>query len=148
MTLKSLPLDVERLGAALCVMVAPKVDPDGVQKVDRDGVATWAVSVALTPDDGRAALIEVSVPGEPKGLASGMYVKFTGLSGFFWEMNGRRGWRTGPRGWLRRFVRLARRRTPLRQSLPLRLRLGSRRRRGVGSDGRAVGRVVAGAVVA
>jgi len=91
MTLKSIPVEVGKLGPALCVAVAPKVDLEGVQRVDRDGVATWSVAVALVPQDGRAALIEVAVPGEPQNLTPGMPVSFVGLSAFFWEISGRAG---------------------------------------------------------
>ena len=90
-TLKSVPIEAGRLGSALCVLVAPKKDLDGAQKVDRDGAETWLVSVAVVPPDGRAALIEVSVPGEPKGLTPGMPVGFVELSAFHWEIDGRSG---------------------------------------------------------
>jgi hypothetical protein len=89
--LKNLPMDAARLGPALCISVEPKTDLDGVAKVDRNGVATWVVAVALRPVDGRAALIEVSVAGEPTGLAMGMPVTLVGLEGFFWEMGDRAG---------------------------------------------------------
>ena len=91
MSLKNLPLDASRLGAALCVSVQPKTDLEGVAKVDRDGVATWTVAVAMQPPGGRASLIEVAVPGEPVGLGMGVPVQFVNLEGFFWEMNGRSG---------------------------------------------------------
>ncbi len=91
MTLKNIPVDASQLGRLMCVMVAPKTDLDGVQRVDRDGSATWTVSVAVAPEEGRAALIEVAVPGEPQGLMPGMPVDFVGLVGFHWEMAGRSG---------------------------------------------------------
>lgn len=92
MSLKNLPLDAAKLGPALCIAVAPKTDLDGVQRIDKDGVATWTVSVAVAPPDGgRAAMLEVAVPGEPVGLGMGMQVSFVNLEGFFWEMNGRAG---------------------------------------------------------
>jgi len=91
MTLKNIPVEHARLGPVLCVAVTPKTDQDGVQKVDRDGVPTWSVAVAVTPQDGKAGLIEVAVPGEPQGLAPGMYVIFRGLTAFMWEISGRAG---------------------------------------------------------
>jgi len=91
MTLRNIPVEQARLGPALCVAVTPKTDLEGVQRADRDGVPTWSVAVALAPQDGRAALIEVAVPGEPVGLAPGTYVIFRGLTAFMWEIAGRAG---------------------------------------------------------
>lgn len=91
MSLKNLPLDTRKLGTAMCVSAVPKMDFEGVAKIDKDGVATWSVTVALQPDGDRASLIEVAVAGEPTGLAMGVYVEFVNLQGFFWEFNGRAG---------------------------------------------------------
>ena len=89
--MKNIPVDVGQLGVARAIAVAPKTDMAGVQRVDRDGVATWVVSVAVAPEEGRASLIEVAVPGEPLGLVLGMPVGLVGLVGSFWEIEGRAG---------------------------------------------------------
>ncbi|MFJ6217361.1 hypothetical protein ACIQGZ_29110 [Streptomyces sp. NPDC092296] len=92
MTLKNLPLDVDRLGSALCVSVEAKTDPEtGAVKADRDGAPVWAVGVAVRPEGRKAALIEVAVSGEPVGLDIGQYVRLVGLEAFWWEMGGRAG---------------------------------------------------------
>jgi hypothetical protein len=92
MSLKNLPLDVGKLGAALCVSVEPKTDAiTGVARADTDGVPLWVVSVAVRPEGRKGALIEVSVSGEPKGLLVGGHVALHNLEAFWWEMNGRAG---------------------------------------------------------
>ncbi|MEZ0064224.1 hypothetical protein ABIA32_000202 [Streptacidiphilus sp. MAP12-20] len=92
MSIKNLPLHAGRLGPALCVSVECKTDPTtGAVKADRDGVPVWMVGVAVRPDARRPALIEVSVSGEPEGIAPGMYVELVEPEAFMWEMNGRTG---------------------------------------------------------
>ena len=92
MSLKNLPLDVGKLGAALCVSVEPKTDTiTGAAKADLDGVPLWVVSVAVRPEGRKGALIEVSVSGEPKGLLVGGLVALHNLEAFWWELNGRAG---------------------------------------------------------
>ena len=92
MSLKNLPLDVARLGAALCISVEAKTDPvTRLGKATPDGVPLFVVSVAVTPTDRKAALIEVTVAGEPQGLIVGTHVALRGLEAFWWEMNGRAG---------------------------------------------------------
>lgn len=72
--------------------VEAKTDPEtGAVKADRDGVAVWAVSVAVRPEGRKTALIEVSVSGEPAGVEVGQVVQLHGLEAFWWEMNGRAG---------------------------------------------------------
>jgi hypothetical protein len=90
--MKNLPLDADRLGAALCISVGVKTDPmTGVIRTTREGVTQYVVAVAVTPAERKAALIEVTVDGEPSGLVVGTYVKLRGLEGFMWEMEGRAG---------------------------------------------------------
>ncbi|MGW2545031.1 SCO3933 family regulatory protein [Kitasatospora sp. NPDC001574] len=92
MSLKNLPLDVGRLGVALCVAVDAKVDPEtGVIKTDKEGRAVWTVGVAVRPEGRKTALIEVAVSGEPAGVEVGQVVSLVGLEAFWWEMNGRAG---------------------------------------------------------
>lgn len=89
--MKNLPLDVGRLGVALCVSVEVKTDLEGVVKTDKDGVEVWTVGVAVRPEGRKTALIEVAVSGEPSGIAVGQPVLLSGLEAFWWEMNGRAG---------------------------------------------------------
>ena len=92
MSLKSLPLDVARLGPALCIAVAVKADTlTGEVKKDTEGVTQYVVTVAFTPQDRKAALVEVTVSGEPQGLIVGTHVALRGLEAFFWEIGGRAG---------------------------------------------------------
>jgi hypothetical protein len=92
MSLKNLPLDAGRLGAALCVSVEVKTDPvTRLGKATPDGVPLYVVAVAVTPTDRKAALIEVTVAGEPAGLLVGSRVVLRGLEAFWWEMNCRAG---------------------------------------------------------
>ncbi|MDH6135038.1 hypothetical protein P3T37_004448 [Kitasatospora sp. MAA4] len=92
MSLKNLPLDASRMGIALCISVEPKTDLEtGAVKADRDGVPQWTVSVAVRPEASKAAVIEITVSGEPVGLGIGQHVILNGLEAFWWEMNGRSG---------------------------------------------------------
>ncbi|MFC1439779.1 hypothetical protein ABUW04_16095 [Streptacidiphilus sp. N1-10] len=92
MSLKNLPLEVSKLGAALCVSVEIKKDPDtGAVRADREGVPIWVVGVAVRPEGRKGALIEVSVSGEPKGLMVGGHVELHNLEAFWWEVGGRSG---------------------------------------------------------
>ncbi|MFC1436569.1 hypothetical protein ACEZDB_38650 [Streptacidiphilus sp. N1-3] len=92
MALKNLPLDAAKLGTALCIAVAVKADAlTGEIKKDTDGVTQYLVSVAVAPTGQRAALIDVTVSGEPRDLIIGTHVGFRDLEALFWEMNGRSG---------------------------------------------------------
>jgi hypothetical protein len=91
MSLKNLPLDAGKLGAALCVGVEQKTDNTGAVKADPDGVPLWVVSVAVRPEGRKGALIEVSVAGEPVGLVVGGYVQLHNPEAFWWEIAGRAG---------------------------------------------------------
>lgn len=90
--MKNLPLDAGKLGAALCVGVEIKTDPNtGAVKADPEGVPLWVVSVAVRPEGRKGALIEVSVSGEPVGLVVGGYVQLHNPEAFWWEIAGRAG---------------------------------------------------------
>ena len=92
MSLKNLPLDTGKLGAALCVSCEIKTDPDTkAVRADRDGVPIWVVGVAVRPEGRKGALIEVSVSGEPTGLLVGGHVELHNLEAFWWEVGGRSG---------------------------------------------------------
>jgi hypothetical protein len=89
-----IPVDVARLGLVLCALL-PEVKKDretGAVRKDREGREVWQVGVMVTELEGRrAAVISVSVPGEPVGLEAGAPVKVSGLVAQQWEMGGRRG---------------------------------------------------------
>ncbi|MEZ0095835.1 hypothetical protein [Streptacidiphilus sp. EB129] len=93
MTIKNLPLNAGKLGAALCVSLEIKTEfGTGEAKADKDGLIVWAVGVAVRPEGStKAAIIEVAVSGEPVGLGIGQFVQFTNLEAFLWEINGRTG---------------------------------------------------------
>ncbi|MEY9941279.1 hypothetical protein [Streptacidiphilus sp. MAP5-3] len=91
MSLKNLPLDAGKLGAAMCVGIEQKTDNTGAVKADPQGVPLWVVSVAVRPEGRRGALIEVSVSGEPEGLVVGGYVQLHNPEAFWWEIAGKAG---------------------------------------------------------
>lgn len=92
--MQSIPVDAARLGACTCVVAPePRTNPEtGQIRVDRDGVTVYQVGVAVREATGRrASVIEVSVSGEPKGIAEGMRVRFEGLTARAWEVGDRHG---------------------------------------------------------
>ncbi|WP_449282442.1 hypothetical protein [Leucobacter sp.] len=42
--------------------VAPKTEMDGTHKTDRDGVPLWTLQTLHTPETGKAALINITMP--------------------------------------------------------------------------------------
>jgi hypothetical protein len=92
-----IPVDAARLGACLCVIPPDeRRSPDGRQRTDRDGRPQWVVSVSVRQRDRRAVdVIDVVVPGEPRGLVEGAPVVFEELEAIQWAMEGRSGisWR-------------------------------------------------------
>jgi hypothetical protein len=90
---QNIPVDVARLGRAMVIVPPePKVNQEtGEVRTDREGNPVFTVGVAVRQDGRRASIIEVSVAGEPKGLAEGMPVKFVDLEAFSWAMGDRHG---------------------------------------------------------
>ncbi|MEV4925689.1 SCO3933 family regulatory protein [Streptomyces roseoverticillatus] len=93
--MQSIPVDTTRLGVLRCA-VAPEPKMTGLEekkevKRDREGNTVWTVGVMVRQDGRRVSVIEVAVPGEPKGIAEGVEVRLTGLEAFAWAMGDRHG---------------------------------------------------------
>ncbi|SFF54087.1 hypothetical protein SAMN05216251_11832 [Actinacidiphila alni] len=96
--MQSIPVDTARLGAILCVVPPePRVNPEtGQIRVDRDGNTIYVVGCVVRQVEGRRSdVIEVAVPGEPRGLDAGMRVEIAELTAIQWQMGDRSGtsWR-------------------------------------------------------
>ncbi|GAA3849056.1 hypothetical protein [Streptomyces sedi] len=92
--MQSIPVDTTRLGVLRCAVgPEPKLADyeRGEVKKDRDGNTVYTVAVMVRQDGRRVSVIEVAVPGEPKGLAEGTEVRITGLEAFAWAMGDRHG---------------------------------------------------------
>ncbi|MCC9310717.1 hypothetical protein LN042_27215 [Kitasatospora sp. RB6PN24] len=92
--MQSIPVDITRLGTMTCI-VAPEVRmanrETGEVKTNREGVPVYTVGVAVRQEGRRASIIEISVNGEPAGVAEGVRVTVTGLMAFSWAMGDRHG---------------------------------------------------------
>ncbi|TQF05414.1 hypothetical protein E6W39_28240 [Kitasatospora acidiphila] len=92
--MQSIPVDITRLGTMTCI-VAPEVRlanrETGEVKTNREGVPVYTVGVAVRQEGRRASIIEISVNGEPVGVAEGVRVTVTGLVAFSWAMGDRHG---------------------------------------------------------
>ncbi|GAA2657630.1 hypothetical protein GCM10010400_14010 [Streptomyces aculeolatus] len=92
--MQSIPVDTSRLGVLRCA-VAPEAKlsnyDTGEIKKDRDGNTVYTVGVMVRQDGRRASVIEVAVPGEPKGVTEGAELRLTGLVAFSWQMGDRHG---------------------------------------------------------
>lgn len=92
--MQSIPVDSARLGTMTCI-VAPEARlanrETGEVKTNRDGVPVFTVGVAVRQEGRRASIIEISVTGEPAGVAEGVRVNVTGLVAFSWAMGDRHG---------------------------------------------------------
>lgn len=92
--MQTIPVDVGRLGAVLCVVPPePKVHREtGEIRKDREGNPVWIVGVAVRQQGNRRMdAIEVAVPGQPQGIAEGMRVTVVDLVAIAWEIDGRSG---------------------------------------------------------
>lgn len=92
--MRSIPVDVARLGALLCVMAPePRMNQEtGQQRVDREGVPVFVVGVSVRQRDRRQTdVIDVAVSGEPVGIVEGMRVIIADLVAASWEIDGRKG---------------------------------------------------------
>ncbi|MEO3751757.1 hypothetical protein [Streptomyces sp. B6B3] len=92
--MQSIPVDISRLGVLRCA-VAPEVKISNFEtqevKKDRDGNTVYTVAVMVRQEGRRVSVIEIAVPGEPKGVVEGAEVKVTGLEAFAWAMGERHG---------------------------------------------------------
>jgi hypothetical protein len=92
--MQSIPVDTSRLGVLRCA-VAPETKFSNYEtkevKKDRDGNTVYTVAVMVRQEGRRASIIEIAVPGEPKGIVEGVEVRLTGLEAFAWSMGDRHG---------------------------------------------------------
>ncbi|WP_432045287.1 hypothetical protein [Streptomyces asiaticus] len=92
--MQSIPVDTSRLGVLRCAVgPEPKIaDFESKElKKDRDGNTIYTVAVTVRQDGRRVSVIEIAVPGEPKGVVEGSEVRVTGLEAFAWAMGDRHG---------------------------------------------------------
>ncbi|MEU0846038.1 hypothetical protein ABZ370_42245 [Streptomyces sp. NPDC005962] len=93
--MRTIPVDVARLGTLMCVVPAePRVNPEtGEVRTDREGRRTYVVGISVRqPETRRADVIEVVVSGaEPPIIAEGARVRVTDLVAISWEMGDRHG---------------------------------------------------------
>ncbi|GHJ30438.1 MULTISPECIES: SCO3933 family regulatory protein [Streptomyces] len=92
--MQSIPVDTTRLGVLRCAVgPEPKIADFESKEVkkDRDGNTIYTVAVTVRQDGRRVSVIEIAVPGEPKGVVEGAEVRVTGLEAFAWAMGDRHG---------------------------------------------------------
>ncbi|GAA0931079.1 SCO3933 family regulatory protein [Streptomyces rhizosphaericus] len=92
--MQSIPVDTSRLGVLRCAVgPEPKIADFESKEVkkDRDGNTIYTVAVTVRQDGRRVSVIEIAVPGEPKGVVEGSEVRVTGLEAFAWSMGDRHG---------------------------------------------------------
>lgn len=91
--MRVIPVDVQVFAGWMCVNPPePKIgDPaTGEVKKDREGNTLYVVAVvAMRGKD--SSVIQVTVPGEPKGLLIGMPLRLIGLEAVPWDVDGRSG---------------------------------------------------------
>lgn len=78
----------------MCVVPPePRVNQEtGQVRKDRDGNEIFVVGLSVRQQGNRRAdIIDVAVPGEPKGIAEGMRVTVADLVAVAWEIDGRKG---------------------------------------------------------
>ncbi|BCK70033.1 hypothetical protein Srufu_039860 [Streptomyces libani subsp. rufus] len=92
--MQSIPVDTSRLGVLRCAVgPEPKIADFETKQVkkDRDGNTIYTVGVTVRQDGRRVSVIEIAVPGEPKGIVEGTEVRVTGMEAFAWAMGDRHG---------------------------------------------------------
>jgi hypothetical protein len=92
--MQTIPVDVGRLGALMCVVPPePRVNQEtGEVRKDREGNVIYVVGISVRQRDNRRAdVIEVAVPGEPRGITEGTRVHIADLVAVAWEIEGRKG---------------------------------------------------------
>ncbi len=89
--MRSIPV---RLDGLMCICATPakqRVNVDtGEVRTNRSGHALWQVGVCVMQDE-QADVIQVTVPGEPKGLTKGQLVQLVDLVAAPWEQGDRHG---------------------------------------------------------
>ncbi|MHA6761652.1 SCO3933 family regulatory protein [Streptacidiphilus sp. PAMC 29251] len=88
-----IPVDGTRLEPMMCVgRPGPKLVSieTGEIKRDKDGTPVFTVPVVVK-DGYRASVIDIAVPGEPKGITEGMRIQVVGLVAIAWNMGDRNG---------------------------------------------------------
>lgn len=96
--MQSIPVDMARLGATMCVVPPePRVNSEtGEVRKDREGNPVWVVGVSIRQlEKRRADILEIAVSGEPSGITEGARVAVVDLVATVWEIDGRRGSPTG-----------------------------------------------------
>ncbi|MER6051268.1 hypothetical protein ABT168_28105 [Streptomyces sp. NPDC001793] len=92
--MQSIPVDTSRLGVLRCAVgPEPKLADFETKQVkkDRDGNTIYTVGVTVRQEGRRVSVIEIAVPGEPKGVVEGTEVRVTGMEAFAWAMGDRHG---------------------------------------------------------
>ena len=92
--MQSIPVDTTRLGVLRCaVQPEAKISNFDTQEVkkDKEGNTIYTVGVMVRQEGRRVSVIEISVTGEPRGVAEGTEVRITGLEAFAWAMGDRHG---------------------------------------------------------
>ncbi|MFB7631717.1 hypothetical protein ACFC0M_12310 [Streptomyces sp. NPDC056149] len=92
--MQSIPVDTSRLGVLRCAVgPEPKLADFETKQVkkDRDGNTLYTVGVTVRQEGRRVSVIEIAVPGEPKGVTEGTEVRVTGMEAFAWAMGDRHG---------------------------------------------------------
>lgn len=80
-------------GTFQVISVTPRVDRDGLQRVDRQQVPQWELETLHRPADGGSAeVVKVRLASATQPSIPPMTeVRFTGLEAFFWQMGDRAG---------------------------------------------------------
>jgi len=90
----ALPIETSKLTGMICAVdPVPRVAnrETGQVRVDREtGLTLYQVGVCLMAGT-QAEVINISVPGEPKGVTSGVPVQLRDLVAVPWEQEGRHG---------------------------------------------------------
>ncbi len=92
--MQNMPIDVARLGTCMCVVPPePRINPETDEpRKDREGRILYVVGVSVRQRDRRRAdVIDVVVPGEPRGVSEGVPVLLGDLVATAWEIDGRKG---------------------------------------------------------
>jgi hypothetical protein len=93
--LRSIPVDTRRFYNLMCVS-ATEARADfttGEARMDRDtGLPQYLVGIlAKIPNDRRAYILDVAVPGDPDGIIEGAPVELHGLAATPWSRDGNSG---------------------------------------------------------
>jgi hypothetical protein len=86
-----LPIDTQAMGFIAAGPAEPVLDYDTRRpKTDVNGEPIFALKV-MAMAGGQVEVLAVKVPGEPKGVVSGIQVRLVGLSALPYEMKDRSG---------------------------------------------------------